>query len=344
LKAGRLFEFNTPVRVVEVPDPKIEGPMDVIIRVGGAGVCGTDNNIQRGLANPSPTLPYTLGHENAGWIEEVGAVAASAGMKRGDPVILHPLISCGLCKACRAGNDMHCVSSRFPGLNTDGGYAQFLKTSVRSVIRLAAGTDPVPLAPYADAGITSYHAVKRVAPQLWPGTTAVVIGIGGLGHFAIQLLKTLTPASVIGIARSNAKVEFARQLGADAAFPAGKDGGLKHVLDFTNGLGADVVLDFVADQDTPDTGVKMLKKGGTYCIIGEGGTVSDPTIDMIVRELNIIGSLVGTYNELSELMELNRMGKIKITSKVYPMSDVVQVMKDLKEGKVLGRSVLDPSK
>ena len=344
MKAGRLFEFNEPVRIVEVPDPKIEGPMEVIVKVGGAGVCGTDNNIQRGLANPSPTLPYTLGHENAGWIEEVGAVAASAGMNKGDPVILHPLISCGLCKACRAGNDMHCVSSHFPGLNTDGGYAQFLKTSVRSVIRLAAGTDPVPLAPYADAGITSYHAVKRVAPQLWPGTTAVVIGIGGLGHFAIQLLKTLTPASVIGIARSNAKVEFARQLGADAAFPAGKDGGLKHVLDFTNGLGADVVLDFVADQDTPDTGVKMLKKGGTYCIIGEGGTVSDPTIDMIVRELNIIGSLVGTYNELSELMELNRMGKIKITSKVYPMSDVVQVMKDLKEGKVLGRSVLDPSK
>ena len=344
MKAGRLFEFNKPVRIVEIPDPKIEGPMDVIVRVGGAGVCGTDNNIQRGLANPSPILPYTLGHENAGWIEEVGAVAAKAGMKKGDPVILHPLISCGLCKACRAGNDMHCVSSLFPGLNTDGGYAQFLKTSVRSVIRLAPGTDPVPLAPYADAGITSYHAVKRVAPQLYPGTTAVVIGIGGLGHFAIQLLKALTPASVVGIARSNAKVEFAKQLGADAAFPAGKDGGLKEVLGFTNGLGADAVLDFVADQGTPDTGVKMIKKGGTYCIIGEGGTVSDPTIDMIVRELNIIGSLVGTYNELSELMELNRMGKIKITSKVYPMSEVVQVMQDLKEGKVLGRSVIDPWK
>jgi len=342
MKTGRLFEFNAPVRIVDVPDPKIDGPMDVIVKIGGAGVCGTDNNIQRGLASPSPKLPYTLGHENAGWIEEVGAVAASVGMNRGDPVILHPLISCGLCRACRAGNDMHCVSSLFPGLNTDGGYAQFLKTSVRSVIRLAAGTDPVPLAPYADAGITSYHAVKRVASQLYPGSTAVVIGIGGLGHFAIQLLKVLTPATVIGIARSNAKVQFAKDLGADAAFPAGTDGGVKEVSDFTNGLGADVVLDFVADQGTPDNGVRMLKKGGTYCVIGEGGIVSDPTIDMIVRELNIIGSLVGKYNELSELMELNRMGKIKITSKVYPMSEVVQVMKDLKEGRVLGRSVLDP--
>ena len=344
MKAARLFEFNAPVRIVDVPDPKIEGPMDVIVKIGGAGVCGTDNNIQRGLANPSPKLPYTLGHENTGWLEEVGVVAAAAGMKKGDPVILHPLISCGLCKACRAGNDMHCISSRFPGINTDGGYAQFLKTSVRSVIRLAPGTNPVALAPYADAGITSYHAVKKVAASLYPGTTAVVIGIGGLGHIAIQLLKAVTSASVIGIARSNAKVEFAKQLGADAAFPAGKDGGLKDVLDFTNGIGADVVLDFVADQGTPDAGVKMIKKGGTYCIIGEGGTVSDLTIDMIVRELNLIGSFVGTYNELSELMELDRMGRIKIVSKVYPMSDVVQVMKDLKEGKVLGRSVIDPWK
>lgn len=344
MKAGRLFEFNEPVRIVDVPDPTIDGPMDVIVKVGGAGVCGTDNNIQRGVANPLPNLPYTLGHENAGWIEEVGTVAASAGIANGDPVILHPLISCGLCKACRAGNDMHCVNSRFPGLNADGGYAQFLKTSVRSVIRLPAGTDPVPLAPYADAGITSYHAVKKVASQLYPGTTAVVIGIGGLGHFGVQLLKAMTSASVIGIARSKAKIEFARRLGADAAFPAGRDGGLKDVLDFTNGLGVDVVLDFVADQGTPDIGVKMLKKGGTYCVIGEGGTVTDATIDLLVRELNLIGSLVGTYNELCELMELNRMGKIKITSKVYPMTEVVQVMKDLKDGKVIGRAILDPWK
>ena len=344
MKAGRLFEFNKPLRIVEVPDPLIEGPMDVIIRVGGAGVCGTDNNIQRGVASPLPTLPYTLGHENAGWIEEIGAVAESAGIRKGDPVILHPLISCGLCKACRAGNDMHCANSHFPGLNVDGGYAQFLKTSVRSVIRLAPGTNPIPLAPYADAGITSYHAVKKVASQLYPGTTAVVIGIGGLGHFGVQILKAMTSASVIGIARSNAKVEFARRLGADAAFPAGNDGGLKEVLSFTNGAGVDVVLDFVADQGTPDIGVKMLKKGGTYCVIGEGGTVTDPTIDLLVRELNLMGSLVGTYNELCELMELNRMEKIKITSKVYSMTEVVQVMHDLKDGKVLGRSVLDPWK
>lgn len=344
MKAARLFEYHKPVRIVDVPQPKIGGPFDVIVRVGGAGVCGTDLNIQRGLAKDSPPLPHTLGHENAGWIEETGSVGEVSGLRKGDPVMLHPFISCGLCRACRAGNDMHCPNGHFPGLDMDGGYAQFLKTSVRSVIKLADGTDPIPLAPYADAGITSYHAVKKVAPQLYPGSTAVVVGIGGLGHFAIQLLKVLTSASVIGIARSNAKVEFAKRLGADAAFPAGQDGGVKAVRDFTNGVGVDVVLDFVADQTTPDNCVKMLRKGGTYCIIGEGGIVSDTTIDMIVRELNLIGSLVGTYNELNELMELNRMGRIKITSKVYPMSDVVQVMQDLKDGKVLGRSVLDPWK
>lgn len=342
MKAAQLFEYNKPLRIVDVPEPKIEGPFDVIVKIGGAGVCGTDINIQRGLAKDSPPLPHTLGHENAGWIEDAGSVGASIGLRKGDPVILHPYTSCGFCRACRDGNDMHCPNGHFPGLDIHGGYAQFLKTSVRSVIRLADGTDPVPLGPCADAGITSYHAVKKVAYQLYPGSIAVVVGIGGLGHFAIQLLKVLTSAYVVGIARSTAKVDFAKELGADAAFQAGNDGGLAAVRDYTKGKGADVVLDFVADKETPDTGVKMLKKGGTYCIIGEGGIVSDTTIDMIVRELNLIGSLVGTYNELNELMQLNQMGRIKITSKVYPMSDVVQVMQNLKDGKVLGRSVLDP--
>jgi D-arabinose 1-dehydrogenase-like Zn-dependent alcohol dehydrogenase len=339
-----LFEFNAPVRLVDVPDPKIEGPLDVIVKVGGAGVCGSDINMQRGLASPLPKLPYTLGHENAGWIEEVGSMGEIAGLRRGDPVILHPHITCGFCRACRAGNDMHCTKSRFPGVNTDGGYAQFMKTSVRNVIKLADGTDPVPLAPYADAGITSYHAVKKVVPLLYPGSTAVVIGVGGLGHFAILLLKVLTTASVIGISRSKEKMEFAKKLGADAAFQAGNDGGVRAVRDFTKSVGADVVLDFVADEGTPDAGVKMIKMGGTYSIVGEGGTVSSRTIDMVVKELNLIGNYVGTYNELNELMELNRMGKIKPTSTVYPMSDVVRVMKDLKEGRMIGRAVLDPWK
>jgi D-arabinose 1-dehydrogenase-like Zn-dependent alcohol dehydrogenase len=344
LKAARLVEFNAPVKLVDVPEPRIEGPLDIIVKVGGAGVCGSDINMQRGLASPLPKLPYTLGHENAGWIEEVGSVGAIAGLRKGDPAILHPHITCGFCRACRAGNDMHCVNSRFPGVNTDGGYAQFMKTSVRNVIKLSDGTDPVPLAPYADAGITSYHAVKKLAPLLYPGSSAVVIGVGGLGHFAIKLLKVMTTASVIAISRSKEKMEFAKTLGADAAFQAGDDGGVKAVRDFTKGVGADVVLDFVAEKGTPDAGVKMIKMGGTYSIVGEGGTVSNTTIDMVVRELNLIGNYVGTYNELCELMELNRMGRISATSTIYPMSEVVKVMNDLKESKILGRAVLDPWK
>jgi D-arabinose 1-dehydrogenase-like Zn-dependent alcohol dehydrogenase len=139
-------------------------------------------------------------------------------------------------------------------------------------------------------------------------------------------------------------MEFAKKLGADAAFQAGNDGGVKAVREFTNGIGADVVLDFVADEGTPDAGVKMIKMGGTYSIVGEGGTVSNTTIDMVDREINLIGNYVGTYNELNELMELNHMGRIKPTSTVYPMSDVAKVMTDLKEGRIIGRAVLDPWK
>src|SRR5450759_2791288 len=164
MKAVRLFVYNEPVKMVDVPDPKIEAPTDVIVKIGGAGVCRTDLHIIEAVwreALGNPALPYTIGHENAGWIEEVGSGVTN--LKKGDPVILHPLRSCGLCRACRAGYDMYCEQGIFPGLDgTDGGYAEYLKTSVRSVIKLAPGTDPVPLAPFADAGITAYHAVKRV--------------------------------------------------------------------------------------------------------------------------------------------------------------------------------------
>ena len=143
MRAARLFEYNQPPRVVDVPEPVIDGPFDVIVRIAGAGVCRTDLHIMEAVwreALGDPKLPYTIGHENAGWIEAVGPAASH--LEKGDPVILHPLRSCGFCRACRAGNDMHCVSASFPGLDgTDGGYAEYLKTSARAVVKLAPGTE-----------------------------------------------------------------------------------------------------------------------------------------------------------------------------------------------------------
>lgn len=344
MKAGQIFQYKDPIRIVEVNEPKITRPWDVIVRVGGAGVCRTDLHVKDGLMDGMfhPKLPYTLGHENSGWIEEVGSEVT--GLKKGDPVILHPQISCGFCRACRTGNDMYCTSSSFPGVDgTDGGYAEFLKTSSRCVIKLASSVDPVLVAPFADAGITAYHAIKRIERLTTPESWIAVIGIGGLGHIAVQLLKVMTPSRVIAIDLTEERLELARKIGADELALSGKDGGVAEVLSKTSSAGVDVVLDFVGEHSTPEHAIKMLKRGGTYSIIGYGGTVTNPTIDMIAREITIMGNFVGTYNELSELMELYRQGKVGVTCKRFWLSEASEVMSMLDRGEIAGRAILMPN-
>src|ERR687886_2597236 len=223
MKAARLHRYDESIpanslQVEEIEEPKIDGPLDVVVRIGGAGLCRTDLHIIEGqwapLNDPDGTLlPYILGHENAGWVEEVGSAVSN--VEVGDAVIVHPLITCGLCRACRAGDDMHCVAGVFPGLDSDGGFAELLKTNARAVVRLPEGVEPQDVAAHADAGLTAYHAVKKAAPQLYPGTRAVVIGAGGLGHIGIQSLKAITAAEIIVVDRSEEALDVAGRLGAD---------------------------------------------------------------------------------------------------------------------------------
>ena len=186
MKAVRLRSFHQAPVVDEVPEPKISGPLDVVVKIGGAGVCRTDLHIIDGQwdAAMGTPLPYVLGHENAGWVHEVGSAVTS--VAPGDTVILHPTPTCGLCRACRAGQDMHCGASTFPGLSSDGGMADYLLTSARACVKLDSSTRPQDVAALADAGITAYHAVRKAIPLLYPGTTCVVIGAGGLGHIGIH--------------------------------------------------------------------------------------------------------------------------------------------------------------
>jgi NAD+-dependent secondary alcohol dehydrogenase Adh1 len=343
MKAVRLFKFDEPPRLVEVAEPKLQGPLDVIVRIAGAGVCRTDLHLVEGVFEQvRDKLPYTLGHENAGWIEEVGSGVPD--LAKGDPVILHPQPSCGLCRSCRAGNDMHCTgASFFPGFDgTDGGYAELLRTNVRAVIKLAPGTDPASLAPFADAGITAYHAVKKLLAKIEPGTTTVVLGVGGLGHFGVQILKALSCARVIALDTRAERLDFARRLGADEAFHSAIDGGVEAVRKATNGKGADIIFDFVGEHGTPDTSIKMLARGGTYSQIGYGGTLTMRTVDLLLGEYTIVGNIVGTYNDLAELMELNREGKVKITAQQFDLESAADVLEALNSGRVEGRAVLLP--
>jgi D-arabinose 1-dehydrogenase-like Zn-dependent alcohol dehydrogenase len=317
--------------------------MDVIVRIAGAGVCRTDLHLVEGVFDHvHDKLPFTLGHENAGWIEEVGAGVST--LAKGDPVILHPQPSCGLCPACRAGNDMHCTGGGFfPGFDgTDGGYAEYLRTNVRAVVKLAPGTEPASLAPFADAGITAYHAVRKVLPRIDPGTTVVVIGVGGLGHFGVQILKALSCARVIALDTRAERLDFARRLGADEAFQSGSDGGVSAVRAATDGAGADIILDFVGEHGTPDAALKMLRRGGVYSQIGYGGTLTMRTVDLLLGEFTILGNIVGTYTDLAELMELNRQGKVAISARQFPLDDAAEVLHELDQGRIEGRAVLIP--
>ena len=341
MKAVRLHAYHQQPVVEDVPDPVIKGPLDVIIKIGGAGVCRTDLHIIDGQweAAMDPDLPYTVGHENAGWVQEIGSAVTN--VRVGDTVILHPTPTCGLCKACRAGQDMHCANSSFPGLDSDGGMAEYLLTSARACVPLDPSTRPQDVAALADAGITAYHAVRKALPLLYPGTTCVVIGAGGLGHIGIQCLAALTATRVIVVDRNPAALKLAATLGAAETVVADGDQVAK-VHELTGGAGAEVVLDFVAEEGAEQDGFAMTRPGGSYFVIGYGGTLHVPTLDIISTERNIIGNIVGTYNELAELMALAESGRVTLHTRTYPLADAVRAIADLDAGNVRGRAILVP--
>jgi NAD+-dependent secondary alcohol dehydrogenase Adh1 len=286
------------------------------------------------------TLPYTLGHENAGWIHEVGSGVTN--VEVGDTVIVHPFITCGLCGPCRRGDDMHCVNGGFPGISRDGGFADFLLTSARSVIKLDPSLEPKDIAALADAGLTAIHAVKKALPVLGPGTRAVVIGAGGLGHIGIQCLAAMTPAEIIVADPSESALELAREVGADHTVRV--DGShVDTVRELTEGAGAEVILDFVGEKGAVEDGIAMIQDGGFYYVIGYGQNLDIPTIDIISREISFIGNLVGTYADLEELMTLTAQGKVRLRTNSYPLDAINDAMADLDEGRLHGRGILVPA-
>lgn len=329
------------VRYQDVPDVAIEKPTDVVVRIGGAGVCRTDLHIVEGIwrSKVDVTLPYIMGHENAGWVEAVGRGVES--VKVGDPVICHPLVTSGHCLACRRGDDMHAVDSRFPGINANGGYAEYLLTGERSLIKLPKSLAPKDVAPYTDAGLTAYRAAKKASRHLLPGEYAVCIGAGGLGHIGIQALRALCAAEVIVVDRSATALELAKECGAHHLVTA--DGGeVESVMALTGGGGAQAVIDFVGEGDAVAKGLAMTRAGGFYYIVGYGGKIDLPTIDMITSEKTIVGNLVGTYPELVELMALADRGLVNLATREYRLSEANQALHDLHHGKVKGRAVLIP--
>jgi len=331
--------YHRPLELIERPKPEVAHPTDVLVRIGGAGVCATDLHAIEGLMEPAGvTLPRVLGHENAGWVEELGTGVST--VAKGDAVLVYPASSCGLCVACRRGNDMHCALHQFTGLSVDGGFAEYVLVSERSLLPLPAGVEPAAVAPHADAGLTAYHAVKRLAHLAVPGSTAVVVGVGGVGHIALQLVRQLGSSSVIAVDTDERRRRLAAELGADEVV----DGSVSvaAVRELTAGRGADLVFDFVGTDQTHADSAALLARGGTYSVIGYGGTVSIPSAALVVNEQTVVGNLVGTWVDLWEILQLHATGRVTLKTEIHSLDSVNDVLEKLRAGEVTGRAVLVP--
>ncbi|HTR33380.1 MAG TPA: NAD(P)-dependent alcohol dehydrogenase [Gaiellaceae bacterium] len=340
MKAALLRDYHRPLELVERAEPEPLGSRDVVVRVGGAGVCATDLHAIDGLMGAAGvTVPLVLGHENAGWVHAAGPDVTT--FAPGDAVLVYPPYSCGLCVACRRGNDMHCVRHQFTGLTRDGGFAEYVLVDERSLLALPDGVEPADVAPHADAGITAYHAVKKLVPHLGPGSTAAIIGVGGVGHIALQLVRALGAAETIAIDTDERRRNLAALLGADEVLGEQSDVA-GAVCEATNGAGADVVLDFVGTDATHAAALRMLARQGVYSIVGYGGTVSVPSTDLVVVEQTITGNLVGSWIDLWELLQLHGRGAVTLHTESHALDDVNDVLARLREGEVTGRAVLVP--
>ena len=341
MRAVQVVGYHQNLEMSELPAPEPTAPFDVVVKIGGAGVCRTDLHILEGqwAEKSGVALPYTIGHENAGWVAAIGTAVTN--VSEGDKVIVHPLITCGLCRACRSGDDVHCTDSRFPGIDTAGGYADYLLTSARSVVKIDESLEPADVAALADAGLTAYHAAAKAARRLRPGERCVVIGAGGLGHIGIQVLRAITAAEILVVDRNEDAVKLALDIGADHGIVA-RGSQVAEVLELTGGNGAETVIDFVGEGGATKEGIAMLRRAGDYHVVGYGENIDVPTIDIISTEINFIGNLVGSYNDLCDLMVLAARGDVTLHTQKYALDDFQHALDDLDAGRVRGRAILTP--
>ncbi len=343
MRAYRLTEEQSRGQFcdAELRDP---GPGEVLVKIGGAGVCHSDLHVMEYPAGILPyMLPFTLGHENAGWVEQVGP--GVTGVQTGDPVIVYSVWGCGRCAACRVGAENYCEQAPLfsgCGLGHDGGMASHMLVPAARFLCPLDGLDPRQAAPLTDAGLTTYHAVKRSLPVLRPGSTAVVIGAGGLGQMAIQILRALSPARVVAVDVLAEKLASARSLGAEPVDASGNSA-LAQIRDLTDGAGAELVLDIVGSDATLQLAVNVARRGGHLTLVGIGGGTLPFTYLGVPTELSVASVFYGSIPELTEVVSLAQAGLIRPEVELFPLEQVPEVYQRLHEGKIRGRAVITPN-
>ena len=353
MKAARIIKPKESLQVQDLDIPKATGSQ-VVVKVRSSGVCHSDIHLWEGgyegiegqflkATDRGVTYPLTPGHEIAGMIESLGEEAAKEAIDKNDKVIVYPWIGEGVCPACRVGEENLCDKPRSLGVYTDGGYAEYVLVPSYKYLVKIADLDTDVAATLSCSALTAYGAVKNA--DLKPNDNVVIVGAGGgLGLMAVQLAKAVTGARIIALDLDQEKLKIAKENGADEIVSP-KDGDpAKRVMEITDNLGADAIIDFVNASKTVETDMKMLRRRGRVVLVGLfGGELKLSLVSMPTRAYRLIGSYTGSLSDLIELVSLAKRGVIEpVVSHRFKLSQATEALQMLKDGKILGRGVINP--
>ena len=325
------------LRLEEVPVPQPRGDQ-VLVRVAGAGVCRSDLHVLEGAFAELVRPPVTMGHEIAGWVETLGPDAR--GLKAGDPVVVMVGWGCGHCEWCVSGAEQLCDDGDEAGATVDGGFAEFVLVPHRRYLVPLGALDPVDATPLGCAGITAYAAVERVRPLLAGGAVAVVVGAGGLGQYAVQLLRE-AGAAVVAVDADPGKRTLALELGAKRAVALGVEASAE-LAELTGGRGARAVLDFVGSDETLAFCAPAVGKRGLVVLVGLAEGVVPFTFSALAPEAALTTVVAGGIADLQAVVRLARQGRLRSRVERYPLARIDDAIADLRGGRVAGRAVLTP--
>ncbi|HEX6646177.1 MAG TPA: alcohol dehydrogenase [Nitrososphaeraceae archaeon] len=351
MKSAKIIEINQPLQIQENKTPKPKGSQ-VLVKVQSSGVCHSDIHLWEGgyegpqgqflkTTDRGVKYPLTPGHEIAGIIDSLGE--QTEGFAKNEKVLVFPWIGEGLCPACRTGEENLCDKPRSLGIYNDGGYADYvLVPSYKYLVKLGDEIDTDTSAPLSCSALTAYGAVKN--GNLTPNDNVVIVGTGGLGLMAIQLAKAITGSRIIALDRDDNKLKAAKENGADDIINSQKEDPVKAVMELTEKMGADAVIDFVNASSTVETDINFLRRRAKLVLVGLfGGELKLNLITMPTRSYKLIGSYTGSMNDLIELVSLAKRGIIKpIISNKFRLEEATKALRMLKDGKILGRGVINP--